>query len=164
MKREKVKIPPIYLRSRVQVDYLLKLLPNLPLDSERPVEVLIQEHKAKRKPSLNALMWAGPLRDIAEQAWTNGRLYSADEWHEGFKVLFLPDPDASDFDPSHVVGPEAYQKWAINPVTGERRCVGSTTRLTDAGMRVYILQVEAFAAEKFGVVFTTHQEPVGRIA
>lgn len=164
MKRQPVKLPTVYLRGPQQVAYLLKLIPNLPLDPDRPVEVVIREAARKRKVTLNDAYWAGPLRDIAEQAWTNGRLYSADEWHEGFKVLFLPDPDASDFDPSHVVDPEAYQKWAINPVTGERRCVGSTTRLTDAGMRVYLLQVEAFAAEKFGVVFTTHQEPVGRIA
>ena len=159
MKREKVRIPPIYLRSRVQVDYLLRLLPNLPLDPERPVEVLIQEHKAKRKPSLNALMWAGPLRDIAEQAWICGRQYSAEVWHEHFKEAYLPDPDAPGFDPEHVV--EGYRTWDIDPWKGNRVLVGSTTQLTDKGMRVYLEQVEAEAATEYGVQFTTREEWMG---
>ena len=143
----------------MQVGYLLKVIPNLPLDPDFPLEVLIREVPKKRKLSLNDAMWAGPLRDIAKQAWHNGRQYSADEWHEGFKAMFLPDPDASSFDPLHVVKPENYRKWSVNPVTGDRMLVGSTTQLTDPGMRVYLLEMEAWAATEKGVQFTTPGEP-----
>lgn len=162
MKRPKVEFSPVYLRSKAQVDYLLKVIPNLPLDPERPVEVVIREQVKKRKLTLNAAMWAGPLADIARLAWHNRRQYTAEEWHEGFKALFLPDPNEPDFDPSHVVNPETYAKWSINPLTGNRMCIGSTTQLTDAGMRVYLVRMEAFAAEQFGVEFSPridHAEP-----
>ena len=153
----------VLLRGTSQDAYLAKVIPNLPHDPERPLQVLIREEPRKRKLSLNDAMWAGPLRDIAKQAWHNGRQYSAEEWHEGFKALFLPDPDDPEFDPSHVVDPDAYRKWSINPVTGSRMCVGSTTQLTDAGMHVYLVRMEAFAAETFLVEFTTHEEPQGYV-
>jgi len=158
MKREKVNIPPVYLRSRVQVDHLLKLIPNLPLDSEKPVEVVIREQAKKRKLSLNAAMWAGPLRDIEENAWVGGRQYSAEVWHEHFKECYLPDENAPDFNPEHVVDPEAYRKWDIDPWKDMRVLVGSTTQLTDKGMRLYLLQMEAEAATEYGVTFTTREE------
>lgn len=164
MKRPKITPLSILLRGPNQVAYALKMIPNLPLDSEHPIEMLIREQVKKRKLTLNDAMWAGPLADIARQAWHNGRQYSAEEWAEGFKALFLPDPDAPDFDPSHMVNPETYRKWSTNPVTGTRMCVGSTTQLTDAGMHVYLRQIEAFAAQEFEVQFTERAEPLGRIA
>lgn len=161
--RRRPPIQPIsvLLRGPAQVSYLAKVLPELPLDPDRPLQVLIREEPRKRKLDANAAYWAGPMADIAAQAWHNGRQYSAEEWHEGMKALFLPDPDAPDFDPSHVVDPEAYRKWSVNPVTGVRMCVGSTTQLTDKGMHIYRLQVEAFAAQTFGVEFTTREEAHG---
>ena len=39
--------------------------------------------------------------------------------------------------------------------------VGSTTQLTDKGMRVYLEQVEAEAATEYGVQFTTREEWMG---
>ena len=91
-KREKVNVPTIYLRTERQRAYAQKVIQEMPLDDENPVEVIVREKPKKRKLSLNDAMWAGPLKDIAEQAWHNNRQYSADEWHEGFKALFLPDP------------------------------------------------------------------------
>ena len=158
MKRPKVEPISILLRTSAQVAYALKTIPNLPLDPIRPLQVLIREEPRKRKQDANASYWAGPLSDIARQAWHNGRQYAAEEWHEGFKAMFLPDPDAPDFDPSHVTDPEDYRKWSINPVTGARMCMGSTTQLTDPGMHCFRLQVEAFAAEQFFVEFTERTE------
>jgi hypothetical protein len=165
-KRPPVPTTSILLRGPAQDAYLSRLIPNLPHDPDRPIEILIREQVKKRKLSLNDAYWAGPIADIARQAWHNGRQYSAEEWHEGFKALFLPDPDDPEFDPRHVANPETWVKWSINPVTDSRVCIGSTTRLTDAGMRIYILQIEAFAAGKFGVEFrprTENIEPTGRI-
>lgn len=162
MKRTLIQPIPIRLLGPAQQNYAIKTIQNLPLDPDRPLQVLIREEPRKRKVDANAAYWAGPLADIARQAWHNSRQYRAEEWHEGFKALFLPDPDAPDFDPTHVANPETYRKWSINPVTGDRQCVGSTTWLTDKGMHIFRLQVEAFAAQTFGVVFTTREEPEGR--
>ena len=163
-KRDKISIPPVLLRSQKQLQYLFKVLPNLPLDEEHPVEVIIREQVKKRKASLNDLMWAGPLHDIAVQGWYRNRQWTEDDWHEGFKAMFLPDPDRADFNPNHVTDPETYRKWDINPITGDRRCVGSTTQLTDEGMREYLLQMEAWAANELMVTFTTKEAPLGRTA
>ena len=159
MRRQKVETRSILLRSQVQVEYLIAQARNLPLDPETPVEILIREQIKKRKLTINAAMWAGPLREIEAQAWFRGRQYSAEVWHEHFKEVFLPDPDATDFDASHVL--DGYRKWDINPWTGNRQLVGSTTQLTDKGMRVYLLQLEAEAATEYGVCFSTRieQEP-----
>ena len=164
MKRNKVNIPPVLLRSPTQLQYLFKVLPNLPLDEEYPIEVVIREQVKKRKMSLNDAMWAGPLRDIERQAWHQGRQYSALVWHEHFKEAYLPDENDPDFDPSHVVDPETYHKWGINPWNGDRCLTGSTTQLTDKGMTIYMLQLEAEAAQEYQVMFTTRDEPYGRIA
>lgn len=157
MKRQKVDLPPILLRSEVQLAYAIARLKNLPLDDEHPIEIITREQVKKRKPTLNALMWAGPLADIEREAWFQGRQYRAEVWHEHFKEAYLPDELAPDFDPSHVL--DGYRKWDVNPWTGARVLVGSTTQLTDKGMRHYLLQLEAEAATEYGVTFTTRDEP-----
>ena len=169
MKRSKIETRSILLRGPAQDSLLAQLVPNLPHDYENPIEILIREQPKKRKKTLNDYMWAGPLADIARQAWHNGRQYSADEWHEGLKAVFLPDPEdlwlplgqswqEGFFDPSHVINPETYHKWSINPVTDTRICIGSTTQLTDAGMHVYLRRIEAYASQQFHVEFTTKEE------
>lgn len=133
-----------------QRDRLLALVGNLPIDTQKPLEVVIREEKKARKLDQNALYWAGPLRDIAEQAWVRGRQYSAEVFHEYFKREFLPDPDHSDFDDTHVK--DGYRKWADMP-NGMRVLVGSTTKLTVRGMSAYLEQVYA-AGANLGVQFS----------
>jgi hypothetical protein len=161
-KREPFKEFTVRLLGPKQDAYLAEIIPQAPHDPERPLQVVIREEPKKRKKSMNDAYWAGPMRDIERDAWNNGRQYIAAEWHEGFKEIFLPDPDAPDFDPSHVVNPETYRKWSINPVTGKRTVVGSTTHLTDKGMGIFWTQVEAFMSQApFYVQFTTRDEPRG---
>ena len=100
-------------------------------------------------------MWVGPLADIAEQAWVEGRQYADVVWHELFKRKYLPeldDPELEDL----VQNPETYRKWAEDPETGERILIGSTTQLTRKGMTRYLTQVEAYGAN-LGVLF--HANP-----
>jgi len=160
--REKLKPqPPILLKSKVQVEYAKTKLDSLPVDMDHPIEVVIREQIKKRKLSLNDAMWAGPLKDIEEQAWHDERQFAAKVWHEHFKELFLPDELSDGFDPSHVL--EGYRKWRVDPWKGSRVLEGSTTQLTDAGMRIYLLQMEAYAATNYGVTFTDHRsEPPAR--
>lgn len=149
------KRPPFQQRTFRLVDHeaarrLVALIENLPVDAVRPLEVVIREEKKARKLDQNALYWAGPLRDIAEQAWVQGRQYSADVWHEYFKREFLPDPDLVDCDDSHIK--EGYVKWGAMP-NGLRVLIGSTTGLTVRGMAAYLEQVYAYGAS-LGVQFS----------
>lgn len=125
---------------------LLNVVRNLPLDSAFPLEVVIREQIKGRRPDANARMWAGPLRDIAEQAWIEGRQHSAEVWHAYFKRELLPE----EFD--HERCKEGYVKWTYDP-GGERVLVGSSTQLTVKGFAEYLTAIEAFGAS-LGVMFS----------
>ena len=115
------------------------VLSNAPLDPEVPLEMVIREKVKVRKLDQNALMWVGPLADIEEQGWIEGRQYSAPVWHEHFKREFLPE----EFDAE--LCKEGYRKWDYLP-NGERVLIGSTTDLLVKGFAAYLTQVEAFGA------------------
>lgn len=136
----------LYLRNETVRNTLLALVRNLPLDDMEPLEIVVREQIKGRKPDANARMWAGPLKDIAEQAFIEGRQFSAEVWHEWAKREFLPE----EFDP--VLCREGYKKWDFDP-SGERILVGSTTMLTVKGFADHITMLEA-AGASFGVLFT----------
>lgn len=135
----------ILLRTKEQVERAIALLRNAPLDESKPLEFLLREEVKPRKPDQNSLMWAGPLKDLEEQAWLEGRQFKADVWHEFAKREFLPE----EFDPELCL--EGYRKWEIDP-TDQRVLVGSTTQLTVRGMAIYLEQVYALGAS-LGVKF-----------
>lgn len=139
MSRPKFQTRQLFLRSDQQRGILMALIPNLPLDDQNPLEVVIREPVKARGMDQNALMWVGPLADIAEQAWVGGRQYSAEVWHEAFKRDYLPE----EFDPE--LTKEGYRKWDYMP-NGERVLVGSTTQLTKRGFSQYLTQIEAFGS------------------
>lgn len=141
----------ILLRTEVQRETLLALVRNLPLDDKKPLQVVIEEYRPVRKLDQNALLWSGPLRDIAEQAFLDGRQYSAEIWAHYFKVQFLPE----EFDPTQCK--DGYVKWQFDPM-GERILTGSTTQLTVAGFSTYLEQIFAFGAS-LGVQFSTKEQP-----
>lgn len=143
--RPKFQTRQILLRSVQQRGILMALIPNLPLDEENPLEVLIREPVKARGLDQNALMWVGPLADIAAQAWVDGRQYSAEVWHEHFKRLYLPE----EFDQE--LTKDGYRKWDYTPA-GDRVLIGSTTQLTKRGFALYLQQVEAEGAG-MGVMF-----------
>lgn len=154
MRREKFQTRTIRLTGPRQLETALALLPHVPLDDERPLQLVVREEPKQRGLDANARMWAGPLADIAGQAWLRGRKFSDEVWHEFFKREYLPD-DAT-MSPEelaeHVKDPEAYRKWDIDPA-GERVLVGSTTELTPRGFAIYLQQIEAYGAE-LGVQFS----------
>ncbi len=132
------------LRTESARESSIAALRNAPLDTANPIEAVIREEVKARKPDQNALMWAGPLRDIEEQGYVNGRTYSADVWHEHFKREFLPE----EFDPA--LCKDGYRKWDYTP-KGERILVGSTKQLTVRGFALYLQEVEAYAQVELGV-------------
>jgi len=136
----------IRLVGKLQADTAISAIQNAPIDTERPLEVIIREEQKGRSLSANALMWAGPLNDIATQAWVHGRQYSALIWHEYFKEKFLPDfPD-----PAQVK--DGYKKYEETP-DGKRILIGSTQKLTKHGFNLYIESIYAYGAD-LGVRFS----------
>lgn len=144
--RPKFEQRKILLRGPEQVDRAIALISNAPLDDKRPLELVLREEVKARKPDQNALMFAGPIRDIAAQAWLDGRQFSDVVWHEYLKRAFLPE----EFDPELCL--EGYVKWDVDPV-GNPVMVGSTTKLTVRGFSQHLEQVFAFGAS-LGVEFS----------
>lgn len=136
----------IRLVGRPQVEVAINALQNAPIDSQHPLEVIIRKEQTSRSLSANALMWAGPLNDIAQQAWIHGRQYSALVWHEYFKEQFLPEL----YDPETTK--EGYKKYEETP-EGKRILVGSTSKLTKHGFSMYMENIYAYGAN-LGVKFT----------
>ena len=145
MKRQKLTTRRILLRTEIQRDTARAALENLPLDDEDPIEIVFQERKETRNLSQNAAYWAGPLRDISEQACVDGQQFSPEVWHQYCKQQFLPE----EFDEALCKG--GYVKWEYAP-NGDRVLVGSTTQLTKKGFSEYRQQVEAMGAS-LGVMF-----------
>ena len=142
----------LVLRSEEIRDRAVALLRNLPIDAESPLQVTVDIYRPPRKKSQSDLMWAGPLKDMEQQAYVEGRRFSAEVWHEWAKENFLPD----EFDPEHCR--EGYVKWSEGP-DGKRRMVGSTTMLTKYGMSVYLEQLFA-AGANLGVQFSANPNEV----
>lgn len=145
MTRDRFQTRTIRLVGRQQLDTALALIPRLPIDSAKPLEIVIREEVKPRKPDQNALMWVGPLADIASQAYVDGRTFSAEVWHEHFKRQYLPE----EFDAE--LCKDGYRKWDEAP-SGERVLIGSTTQLTIKGFARYLEQVIADGAS-MGVQF-----------
>jgi len=133
------------LIGKSQAEVAINAIQNAPIDSEYPLEVIIRKEQKGRSLNANALMWAGPLNDIAQQAWVHGRQYSALIWHEYFKEKFLPDfPDPK-------LVKEGYRKYEETP-DGRRVLIGSTSKLTKLGFSNYMEQIYAYGAD-LGVRF-----------
>ncbi|MBK9497527.1 MAG: recombination protein NinB [Xanthomonadales bacterium] len=153
MNRQPFQQRTFRLVGQQQVAGLIGLIGNLPIDAANPLEVVIREEKKARKPDQNSLYWAGPLRDISEQAWVCGSQYSAETWHEHFKREYLPDDLSAGFDGRDVK--DGYRKWTTTP-SGSVVLIGSTTQLTVRGMAEYLDQVYAYGAS-MGVQFGARQ-------
>lgn len=146
MKRQPFALRKIRLIGAEQVERAIAILRNVPLDADKPLELLVREEVKQRKLDANALMWAGPLRDLSQQAWLDGRQFSAEVWHSFCKREFLPE----EFDPELCL--EGYRKWDVDPA-GNRVLVGSTTMLTIKGMSQHLEQMHALGGS-LGVEFS----------
>ena len=147
MKRQKYPRRVFLIKTEQDRAQAHLVLNNMPIDPLKPLQAIFCEEMKARKPDQNALMWAGPLKDIAHQVYLDGRTYSPELWHEYFKKEYLPE----DFDPE--LCKECYQKWDYDPA-GDRVCIGSTTELTVKGFAQYLEQIYAFGTEQgvhFGV-------------
>ena len=100
--------------------------------ADKPLTVLVSEHRAKRTTVQNKLYWV-TLRDIAANAWVNGKQFDDETWHEHFKRLLL-----------------GVEEVALP--SGEVLTRGiSTTTLSIAEMADYIDRVADYAVEELGL-------------
>jgi hypothetical protein len=148
--RPKFLTRKFHLIGEAQRDLALACLRSVPIDVAFPIEVIFRELMKVRSLDANAAYWAGPLRDISEQAWVQGKQYSAEVWHEQFKREYLPDEPSEELCKAH------YRKWDYLPA-GDRVLVGSTTQLTVKGFALFMQSVEAFGAS-LGVQFSARVE------
>ena len=88
--RPKFETRRIRLVGPVQVETALALLRNVPLDADRPLELVVQEEPRKRGLDANAYYWLR-LGEIAEQAWLDGRKFNSDIWHHHFRHAVMED-------------------------------------------------------------------------
>jgi len=145
--RDKYITRNILLSGGMQKETAIQLIKNAPLDPVKPIEFVLREHVKPRKPDQNSLLWAGPLKDISEQAWVEGKRFSAEVWHEHYKRLYLPETYIE------CITKDGYVKWAETP-KGDRVLIGSTTQLTVRGFAEYLEKVHADGAN-MGVMFRT---------
>lgn len=93
--------------------------------------------KRKRTKPQNARYWGkGVLAQIAAQAVVNGRLYSAETWHEQFKRDFI-----------------GFDELPNGQIVGKSSTGLSTTEFSE-----FCAAVEAFAATELGVTFYELEE------
>lgn len=93
--------------------------------------------RRKRTKAQNRRYWGnGVLKQIADQATVNGRLYSPEVWHEQFKRQFI-----------------GVEELPNGELIGK-----SSTGLTTQEFCEFSDQVEAYAATELGVVFFDLQE------
>lgn len=110
-----------------------------------PMQLLVVKKMSKRRDALNRLMWKGVLEQIAAQAVSNGRRYSAETWHDEMKRRHLPDVCA-----------KGVEKWRYED---DRRVLNmSTGDLDDDEFHDYLLAVQAYAADRYLVTFTDREE------
>lgn len=98
--------------------------------------VLTISRRKRTKPQ-NARYWGkGVLAQIAAQAVVNGRLYSAETWHEQFKRDFI-----------------GFDELPNGQIVGKSSKDLSTTEFSE-----FCTAVEAFAATELGVTFYELEE------
>ncbi len=98
--------------------------------------VLTISRRKRTKPQ-NARYWGkGVLAQIAAQAVVNGRLYSAETWHEQFKRDFI-----------------GFDELPNGQIVGKSSTGLSTTEFSE-----FCTAVEAFAATELGVTFYELEE------
>lgn len=144
----KFKPRTIKLIGDFQKQHALSMVQNAPIDAN--LEVVLKESTKQRNNDQNALMWAS-LNEISQQVFVQGKLFSADAWHEYLKQMHLPDETTEPYIFEQVTKPESYRKWELLP-NGDRRLAASTTDLTTKGFSDYMEKLYAFASEK-GVMF-----------
>ena len=88
--RHKIDKTIVLIRSDQQKELLINKINNLPIDTDRPIQVVISEQTKARGLDQNGLMWKR-IGEIADQAFINKRKYSKECWHKYLKDNEMPE-------------------------------------------------------------------------
>ena len=141
----------ILIRSEQQKELLASKINNLPVDADRPIQIVISEETKARGIDQNGYYWLR-LGEIAAQAWSNGRQYHSDIWHEYAKRNVMPDM-------VEVKSGEVISKFIESP--DGNPVIISTTQLSKKQFAEYTEMVEALGAD-MGVMFSANPREFGR--
>lgn len=151
MKRNPIAKMTFLIRSDQQKELLARKIANLPIDSEKPIQIVISEEVKKRSIDANGLMWKR-IGEISDQGWINNRQYSKDCWHKYLKDNEMPeDVELKDG--------TIRSKW-VEQIDGSRDVI-STTELSARCFSEYITIIEAFGCS-LGVLFSANPREFGR--
>lgn len=101
-KRNPIAKMTFLIRSDQQKELLANKIGNLPVDIERPIQIVISEQTKKRTLPQNNTMW-GMLGDIARQVEWYGMMLSDKEWKDIFTASLKKQKVAPGLDGGFVV-------------------------------------------------------------
>lgn len=126
------------------------VLDNLPIDTLRPLQLVIQEAPKKRSLDQNNYYWMR-LGEIAEQAWSEGRQFTSDVWHEYARRNLMPDK---------IMTKDGVRRSKWTEMPDGSTTIISTTMLDRASFADYCTALEAFGSE-LGVLFSADPRQFG---
>jgi len=144
-KRNPIAKITVLIRSEQQKELLVRKISNLPVDSERPIQIVISEQTKSRGLDQNGLMWKR-IGEISSQGWINKRQYSKECWHKYLKDNEMPEE-------VELKDGTICSKW-IEQIDGSMETI-STTELSARFFSKYITIIEAFGAG-LGVLFSAN--------
>jgi len=139
-KRQKYQTRAIILYDTSR-DVALAMVRNAP----DGVEVIVREPAKVRGLDQNGLYWLR-LGEIADQAWIDGKQFTADIWHEHCRRAIMPETIKTKDGTERT-------KWCVLPSL--EVVVISTTQLEKGCFAEYTHLVEAFGAS-LGVMFSAN--------
>ena len=129
--RHKIDKTIVLIRSDQQKELLINKINNLPIDTDRPIQVVISEQTKARGLDQNGLMWKR-IGEIADQAFINKRKYSKECWHKYLKDNEMPEE-------VELKDGTICSKW-VEQIDGSREVI-STTELSARCFAQYITYI-----------------------
>lgn len=144
-KRNPIAKITVLIRSEQQKELLVSKIGNLPVDEDKPIQIIISEQTKARGLDQNGLMWK-LISEISAQGWINKRQYSKDCWHKYLKDNEMPEE-------VELKDGTLRSKW-VEQIDGGRDVI-STTELSARFFAEYVTIIEAFGCS-IGVMFSAN--------
>ena len=145
VKRNPIAKIIVLIRSELQKELLTSKIANLPVDEDNPIQIVISEQTKARGLDANAYYWLR-LGEVSAQAWSAGRQYQSDIWHEYCKRNIMSDI-------VEIKSGDMVSKYMDSP--DGNAVIISTTQLSKKQFAEYTEAVEAFGCS-LGVMFSAN--------
>ena len=145
VKRNPIAKITVLIKSELQKELLTSKIANLPVDEDNPIQIVISEQTKARGIDQNSYYWLR-LSEVSAQAWSAGRQYQSDIWHEYCKRNIMPDM-------VEIKSGDMVSKYMDSPDGNE--VIISTTQLSKKQFAEYTEAVEALGCS-LGVMFSAN--------